>query len=178
MFTKWYFMLLILKTTKTTKKKRKRKNEKLLKKESRARWKTISKNIEYFLFSLCHFNRFHWYISLQHLHDLYILYIFFRYHPISFSAAAASSFSFAIVVCLSCFVRTFFSFSTFECFKNPIVRKSVAMKNHSSSLCDVLTSLCLREREWEVPAYKIYICDLGAFWMGLCAMNTKSYTIS
>lgn len=78
----------------------------------------------YFLFSLCHFSRCHWYISLQHLHDLYILYIFFRYYPISFSTAAATVTSSSISEPLS-FVYLVSFCSTFECFK----------KTHCTEVC-------------------------------------------
>lgn len=51
--------------------------------------------------------------------DLYILYIFFRYYPISFCDCAASSLPLSFVY-LVLFVRSFFSSSTFECFKKSL----------------------------------------------------------
>lgn len=140
-------------TTATKKKRRRRKNC------TWSKWKT---SIEYFLFALRYFNHFHWYISQQHLHDLYSIHIFPPLSDIFFFVVVVFSLFFWLLAGLPLtlpfayllFVRFFFFFFILLHALRSIVWKSVAMKSHPLSLP--------HKCETEFPC----ICDLGSFWMG------------
>lgn len=113
--------------------------------------------MEYFLFSLCHFNRFHWYISLQHLHRfIHSIHIFPLLSDIFLwlcCCCCCFLFSFSIVGCvyLVLFVR-FFSHSTFECLKNPLYE------------CLLLWKTIL----WAYKAYCVRVCERMRMRMPVC----------
>lgn len=94
--------------------------------------------------------------------DLYILYIFFRYYPISFCDCAASSLPLSFVYLV--FARFFLPQLLNASKKVSFVRMSVAMKNHPLSLQGVLCLCCVCVRVWD--RMRMPVC----MWFG-CFLN-------